>query len=123
MGESEMETIRLNNMQFHSHIGVLEEERVVGQAIQIDVEMQTNFTQLVTSDDVKDTLNYGLVFDEVADVVANNRVQLIETLGAKIIAEIKSHHGDQLARLIVRIRKLALPIDGVLDNVEIELEG
>ncbi|MBW1605729.1 dihydroneopterin aldolase [Lactobacillus sp. Sy-1] len=118
-----METIRLNNMQFHSHIGVLPEERVVGQDIQIDVEMKTNFKQLVTSDDVKDTLNYGLVFDEVAEVVANSRDELIETLGAKIIATIKRHHGEQLDRLIVRIRKLGLPIDGILANVEIELEG
>ncbi|MEJ6400470.1 dihydroneopterin aldolase [Nicoliella lavandulae] len=118
-----METIRLNNMQFHAHIGVLPEERVVGQDIQIDVIMKTNFSDLITSDDVADTLNYGLVFDEVADVVANSRVQLIETLGANIINEVKKHHGDQLARLIVKIRKLGLPIDGVLDNVEIELEG
>ncbi|MHA8110972.1 dihydroneopterin aldolase [Lactobacillaceae bacterium Melli_B4] len=118
-----METIRLNNMQFHSHIGVLKEERVVGQDIQIDVEMKTNFKELVTSDDVNDTLNYGLVFDEVAAIVENNQVELIETLGAKIIQEIKRNHGAQLDRLIVRIRKLGLPINGVLDNVEIELEG
>ncbi len=38
-----MYKIKLNNMKFRAHIGVLSEEKILGQNLEIDVIVETNF--------------------------------------------------------------------------------
>lgn len=52
-----MYVIRLNNMRFHSHIGVLQEEKVVGQNIAIDLE--TTIDAVPHDDQLDSTVSYA----------------------------------------------------------------
>lgn len=114
-----MYTIKLNNMQFHAHIGVLPEEKVVGQALQID--LVTEIDAEPKDDQLSTTVSYGDFYQHVQQIVTNSRVNLIETLAQSIISTIKSLD-NRIGKTTVKIRKVGLPIDGIMDNVEIEME-
>ena len=111
--------ISLHNMRFHSHIGVLPEEKVVGQNIQIDLKVKVDADP--TDDDLKSTVSYADFYPTIAKVIDNNQVDLVETLAQTVIAAIKNID-SRIMTVNVRIRKQGTPIDGVLDDVEIEME-
>ncbi|PAK87513.1 dihydroneopterin aldolase [Lentilactobacillus parakefiri] len=114
-----MYKITMHNMRFHSHIGVLPEEKVVGQNIQIDLKVAVN--AVPADDDLKSTVSYADFYPTVANVIQNNRVNLIETLAQIIIDAIKNID-RRIAAVNIHIRKQGTPINGVLDDVEIEME-
>ncbi|GAA2979837.1 dihydroneopterin aldolase [Lentilactobacillus parakefiri] len=114
-----MYQITMHNMRFHSHIGVLPEEKVVGQNIQIDLKVAVN--AVPADDDLKSTVSYADFYPTVANVIQNNRVNLIETLAQIIIDAIKNID-RRIAAVNIHIRKQGTPINGVLDDVEIEME-
>lgn len=49
-----------------------------------------------------------------------SNVDLLETLALEIIKEIKKLNG-KIENVQVNIRKLAVPIDGIFDSVEIQI--
>ncbi|MFT8386180.1 MAG: dihydroneopterin aldolase [Lentilactobacillus hilgardii] len=114
-----MYIIRMQNMQFHSHIGVMAEEKEVGQNLQIDLETAVNATPI--DDHLDSTVSYGTFYPVVEKIISENRVNLIETLAQKIIVAIKNLD-SRIETVTIRIRKLNLPVDGVFNNVEIEMK-
>ncbi|WP_283678166.1 dihydroneopterin aldolase [Lentilactobacillus sp. Marseille-Q4993] len=110
--------IRLNNLRFHSHLGVLPEEKVVGQNIEIDVEIKVNAT--VSNDDITTTVSYADMPKIIQSIVTESRVNLLETLAQTIIDRLKATD-SRIAGIRVKIRKQNLPLDVGLDNVEIEV--
>ncbi|AQW22050.1 dihydroneopterin aldolase [Lentilactobacillus curieae] len=113
-----MYKITVNNMQFHSHIGVLPEERVVGQPLQIDLIAEINAKP--ENDDLNSTVSYADFYPTIKRIIDKSNDKLLETLADKIISKIKQID-NRITRLTVRIRKINLPVDGVFDNVEIEV--
>ncbi|WP_311406929.1 dihydroneopterin aldolase [Liquorilactobacillus uvarum] len=117
-----MYKIRINNMRFHSHIGVYQEEKKLGQNIEISLEVKFNINEKMIKDQVENTINYADFYDIIAEIVKASRVDLIETLALMIIEEIKQKNREKIATVKVKLKKMSVPIDGVFDNVEIEME-
>lgn len=113
--------VLLNNLRFHSHIGVYPEEKKIGQDLGIDISIETNIDYQTIHEDLTKTLSYGDVYRATAAVVAKSRVDLLETLAYDIITTLKTKFGAKIAHVEVTIRKFNTPIDGVLDNVAIEV--
>ncbi|MDR1568287.1 MAG: dihydroneopterin aldolase [Streptococcaceae bacterium] len=116
-----MYRIKINNMKFHSYIGVYPEEKKLGQNIEIDLVVKIN--DFVKADHLKYTISYSDFYQIVSEIVASSRVDLVETLAQEIISSIKELDRNKITQVSVRIRKLAVPIDGIFDSVEIEMEG
>ncbi|ELA71510.1 MULTISPECIES: dihydroneopterin aldolase [Lactobacillales] len=114
-----MYTIRIKNMAFHSHIGVLKEEKKVGQTIEIDIDVAVD--AIPKDDALSTTVSYGDFYPTIKQIVDRSRVDLIETLAQEVILAIKNID-DRIQTVTVRIRKLNLPVDGVFDHVEIEMK-
>lgn len=115
--------IKLNQMQFHAHIGVYDEERVVGQDVVINVELvvdQVDFDQLA-EDKLENTINYGPIYQTIAKIVARDDIKLIETLATLIMQGIYQQNSDRLDNVIVSVKKQNLPINGILDSAEVEV--
>lgn len=115
--------IKLNQMQFHAHIGIYDEERVVGQDVVINVELvvdQVDFDQLA-QDKLENTINYGPIYQTITKIVARDDIKLIETLATLIMQEIYQQNSDQLDNVIVSVKKQNLPINGILDSAEVEV--
>ncbi len=113
--------IKLNNMLFHSYIGVFPEEKKLGQNLAIDLTVTVKAT--VSRDDLDETLSYAVFYDIVADYIKKTRADLIETLAFELIDLIKASSPEKIDKVKVNVRKLQVPIDGILDSAEIELEA
>lgn len=115
--------IKLNQMQFHAHIGVYDEERVVGQDVLINVELvidQVDFDKLA-EDKLENTINYGPIYRTISKIVSRDDIKLIETLATLIMQTIYQENSEQLDNVIVSVKKQNLPINGILDSAEVEV--
>ena len=115
-----MYKIKINNMKFFSHIGVLPEEKILGQNLEIDLIVTTNFSYSGV-DELDETLSYVAFYESIAEIIEVSRADLIEKLAFDIIQAIKQN--NKVETVEVHIRKLAVPIAGIFDNVEIEMVG
>ncbi|KRL01205.1 hypothetical protein FC81_GL001346 [Liquorilactobacillus capillatus DSM 19910] len=109
-------------MRFHSHIGVYQEEKKLGQNIEINLVVDFNIDETTIKDRVERTISYAAFYTVIAEIVKNSQVNLIETLALEIINEIKKIDQEHIGTVKVNLKKLAVPIDGIFDNVEIEME-
>ncbi|MDT2738030.1 dihydroneopterin aldolase [Enterococcus pseudoavium] len=117
-----MGKIRINNLKFYTKNGVLKEERILGQQLEIDVELTMDLTKAGKTDDVADTVNYAEVNDQIAARLEKDSFDLIEAVASAILDDIEKNHGQKLQKAMVRIRKYSVPMPGIFDNIEIEME-
>ena len=115
-----MYKIKINNMKFFSHIGVLPEEKILGQNLEIDLIVTTNFSYSGL-DELDETLSYVAFYEKISEIIEVSRADLIEKLAFDIIQAIKEN--NKVETVEVHVRKLAVPIAGIFDNVEIEMVG
>jgi dihydroneopterin aldolase len=117
-----MGKIRINNMKFYTKNGVLPQERILGQQLEVDVELRLPLETAGKTDNVEDTVSYALVNDQIAQRLSNHSYNLIEAVASAILDDIEAAHGAALESALVRVRKYSVPMPGIFDNVEIEME-
>jgi dihydroneopterin aldolase len=114
-----MAVIRLHNMTFFAHHGVLAAERELGQTFEVDVEISSNLEAAASSDDLSQTIDYREIYHLVKEVVVGEEFQLLEALAGAILEALS---GRYRADVLVRVRKPHPPLlAGSLDSVEVEL--
>ena len=79
-----MDEITLTGLRVFGRHGVYDEERRVGQYFVVDFTLLLDTRRAAETDDVADTVHYGEAAEQVADIVAGEPVDLIETLAARI---------------------------------------
>ena len=112
-------TISLNNIVVYGFHGVHQEEKKLGQRFEIDLEYRLSNPTFPWKDKERATVSYVNAHRIVTDVCSEKSFNLIETLGNRIIEEMRSRYSVDL--IIVRIRKPSVPIQGILDHVEVEV--
>lgn len=117
-----MDKIRIQNLQFFTYNGVLKEERVLGQPIALDLELSLPLKKAGVSDDVKDTVSYAEVTEKVSQFVKKNSFNLMEALASGILDVLEENFTPQLVAAKIRLRKLSVPMPGIYDHIEIEME-
>lgn len=116
-----MYKIKINNMKFRAHIGVLPEEKILGQNLEIDIIVETNF-DFSGKDELTETLSYVDFYELIKNIISQSKADLIESLAFDIIKSIKATT-SKITAIEVHLRKLAVPIEGIFDSVEIEMRG
>lgn len=111
-------TIRLENLQFYSKIGLFEQERLVGNKFIVDISI------IVPADsfeieNIDTTVNYAEVY-EIAESVMRQTLLLIETVAKKIAERIKEKFPIS-KRISVKITKVTPPIPGMRGSASVEL--
>ncbi|GAB6091946.1 dihydroneopterin aldolase [Furfurilactobacillus curtus] len=117
-----MGMIRINNMSFHTYNGVYPEEKKLGQRLEVDVALAYPIETKVHDDDITTTIHYGHVYQDIEDYVLNHPFNLIESLANHLLTMLQTKY-PQAAGVQLRVRKYAVPIAGIFDNVEIEVSG
>ncbi|MDT2814241.1 dihydroneopterin aldolase [Vagococcus carniphilus] len=117
-----MGKIRINNLKFYTKNGVLKEERVLGQQLEIDVELTMDINKAGKTDNVQDTVSYAEVNDRIHERLENSSFDLMEAVASAILDDIENDHGEKLDKALIRIRKYSVPMPGIFDNIEIEME-
>ena len=113
--------IRLAAMQFYAFHGAIEEERTLGQAFEVDVEVSGDFSARDEgSDDLHWTVDYTLLYRAVSEVFMRENYQLLETC-AGVIATSLLKKFSAIEEVQVRVRKPHVPMGGLLKHVEVEV--
>ena len=112
-------TISLRNIVVFGFHGVHLEEKTLGQRFEIDLEYRLANPPLPWIDEESATVSYVDAYDIVSRVSAEKSFNLIETLGNRIIEEMRSRFSIDL--IVVRIRKPSVPIQGILDHAGVEV--
>lgn len=103
-----MDKIYLEHLEFFAYHGYFEKEKKEGQTFYISVTLETDLTLAAEDDDLAKTVNYGEVYDIVADITLNNKFDLLEKLAYTIIHRLL-YTFPPLAAVTVRVDKPKAP--------------
>ena len=105
-------------MIFHAHHGYYQAERELGQKFEVDMELDFDFASAVKSDDLKDTVNFEEVYQKVYHIFSSYKFTLLETQADRIASEVLQSFPVKM--VLIRVRKPNVPLNGFMDNVEVE---
>lgn len=97
-------------MEFHAFHGCLEKERKEGNTFIVDFYAETELKKAVKSDDLKDTIDYGRVYDIVAEQMAIPS-KLLENVAGRILDAVRKEFKEILF-LKIRVSKKNPPVNG-----------
>jgi dihydroneopterin aldolase len=113
-------TIRMKNCAFFARHGVLDEEETLGQRFYVDVELTVEPERPLEEDSIHSTVDYGVAFGVIEQIVTGKRRFLIEALALEVAKALAARF-PQIQRALVTIRKPNAPVRGVLDHVEVSV--
>jgi 7,8-dihydroneopterin aldolase/epimerase/oxygenase len=106
-------------MVFYGFHGVHPVEKEMGQRIEVDVELLSDFEAVGRADDLSRALNYVDIYEIVREIVEEKGFNLIEGIGVSIAGRILDQF--ELEKVTVRVRKPQPPLGGLVDAVEFEV--
>lgn len=115
-----MDRILIKGLRELAIVGVLPEEHVRPQPIEVDIELQVDLRAAGASDDLDDTVNYGTLAESVRRLLSTERHELLERLAARI-AEL-CREDPRVVGCTVELRKLRPPIGAQADYVAVRVE-
>ncbi len=105
-----MGTIELEGMEFRAFHGCLESERREGNLFTVDFRADVDIDRAARTDELKDTLDYGAVYDVVAREMAVPS-NLLENVAGRIVKALETGF-PQIERCCVRVSKWNPPVAG-----------
>ena len=116
-----MDKIILNGCRFYGYHGAFVEEQTLGQIFVVDLELAVDLTRASQSDNLADTVHYGLVFEAVQRQVEEEKYILSERLAGGICEDLFDLF-VQIISIKIRFTKDNTKIYGNYRSVGIELE-
>jgi len=112
--------IELRGMRFIGRHGVLPSEAQKAQPFEVDAVLELDLAPAGSHDDLDRTVDYGAVFGAVRVIMEGPHVALLETLAARIAADLLARH-PLVEAVTVRIRKMRAPLPGELAWAGVEI--
>jgi FolB domain-containing protein len=102
-----MDTIIIHELEVFYQVGVTESERAAAQRLLLNLEIQHDFTQAVSGDDLAETVDYEALSQRLLSFGEGCHWRLIETLASDIAAMILEEYPAQA--VTVEVQKFCLP--------------
>ncbi len=80
--------IKIKNLRVKTIIGVYDFEQTIKRDIIINAIIETNDEKSLTSDNLKDTLDYDEIVNNIKHVIKNNNFKLIEAMAGAMLKAI-----------------------------------
>ncbi|MFO1234068.1 MAG: dihydroneopterin aldolase [Rivihabitans pingtungensis] len=96
-----MDIIFLREVRVDTVIGVYEWERRAPQTIELDLDIGIPSEQPCHSDDIGDTIHYGVVVERVRALLAAEHFLLIEALAERIARLVREEFGAPWVKVAV----------------------
>ena len=103
--------IELEGMEFKAYHGCLEQEKIRGNSFIVDFRGELDLSAAAESDNLNDTLNYGEIYEIVAEEMSIPS-ELLENVAGRIVKAIEARYPG-LVSFSVRVSKKRPPVDGV----------
>jgi len=114
-----LDRIRLVGVTATGYHGVFSHERREGQTFVADVVAHLDTRRAAATDDLRHTLNYGVLAEQVATVLAGEPADLVETVAERIAATVLAH--PQVQCVDVAVHKPQAPITVPFGDVVVEV--
>lgn len=106
--------IELRGLRAVGRCGVLPEEQLRPQPLEVDLDIEVDLAAAGASDDLDDTVDYGALCDLVVGELTGRHVALLEHL-AQLIAD-RVLADERVVAVTVALRKLRPPVPHQLDS-------
>lgn len=113
------DTIEIRGLRATGVHGVLPEERERAQPFEVDLDLSLDLRKAGGSDDLADTVDYGVLTEAVGACVTGESYALLERL-AERIAEIAMADA-RVTEVAVTVKKLEPPVDAEVDHVAVRI--
>lgn len=98
--------IKIKNLEIDCNIGVYEWEKNFSRKLIINIEIETDDEKSVHSDDIKDTVSYEVIYNNIKKIIKEKKYKLIESLANDIL--LSMHNYPQIYRAKVEIDKMKI---------------
>lgn len=103
-----LDAIELRGLRMSGICGVLPEEQVRPQPLEVDLDLHLDLSLAGASDDLESTVDYGAITGEVERIVTASRFGLLEALAEQIAGSVLGH--GLVRGVTVSVRKLRPPV-------------
>ena len=114
-----MDRIEIRGLRARGRHGVFEQERRHGQIFVVDVTLERDLSAPAASDALGETVDYGILAQQVEHAVRSTRFDLIEALAGHI-ADL-ALADPTVDAVEVRVAKPEVPLNVELDEVAVVL--
>ena len=111
--------LQLTGVRATGHHGVFDHERKDGQEFVVDLVVATDFAAAARSDDLANTIHYGVLAEQVVAAIQRDPVDLIETLAERIAGIVLEY--PAAASVTVTVHKPHAPISVPFDDVAVTI--
>lgn len=109
--------IVLRGLRVRGHHGVFDHERRDGQEFVVDLVLHVDLAPAAASDDLADTVDYGVLAERAAAVVEGPPRQLIEAVAGEVAERVLDD--PRVAEVEVTLHKPCAPIARSFDDVAV----
>ncbi|MDN4521306.1 dihydroneopterin aldolase [Mycolicibacterium austroafricanum] len=102
--------IELRGLKVRGNHGVFDHERRDGQDFIVDLTVWMELAAAAASDDLADTLDYGVLAQRAADIVAGPPRQLIEKVAAEIAEDVMRDERVHAVEVVVHKPSAPIPL-------------
>jgi 7,8-dihydroneopterin aldolase/epimerase/oxygenase len=103
--------IELRGLIVRGNHGVYEHERRDGQDFVVDITVWVDLAAAAASDDLADTLDYGELAKQAADIVAGPPRDLIETVAGEIAEKVMGDERVHAVEVVVHKPSAPIPLN------------
>lgn len=107
-------------MKFYGYHGLYPEENKLGQRYIVHLTLDMDLSRAGKTDNMKDSVDYGKIYDVTKQTVEGQAKQLVEAL-AEDIANQMFQSFPAIKGITVEIEKPEAPIPGQFDSVGVEI--
>lgn len=111
--------VALEGLEFHAFHGVYPHERESGNWFEVDIAVETDFSEAAQSDELAGTVNYETLFRMVKDEMEKPS-RLLETVAEKIVNDVLKAL-PSVKSVDLKISKLNPPIGGKCKKATVSL--
>tara|TARA_Y100001968_G_scaffold325546_1_gene366953 strand:+ start:5968 stop:6336 length:369 start_codon:yes stop_codon:yes gene_type:complete len=109
--------LKIENIQVWARVGVLDQERKVGQLFSLDVFLWSDFEKCSNSDDINSTIDYSILIKDIKNHAKSFSCQTIEKYSKDIMDLILKRFKPY--RLKISLTKCNPPINGFNGKISI----
>src|SRR4051812_39442406 len=116
-----MGIVKISGIRCFAFHGCLEEEAVIGGNFMVDIEIETDFSQAASNDELSGTVDYVEVYEIVKKEMAT-RSKLIENV-AKRISDSLLQKISNIEAVEIKVTKINPPVNGEVEKVTVEIKS
>ena len=96
-----MDSVFIKKLCIDTVIGVYEWEKTIQQRLELDLELGCHTAAAAAGDDIRQTLDYSVIAQQVTELVTAEPIELIETVAERVAALLLANFATDRVQITV----------------------